>query len=86
MNEERIASLDALGFDWRLDYTGTREVMSVQSCHENVHLNTATTPDGKLLLESNSVHVTKNGAHQLDRFGTKCKSVGEKELETSLFQ
>ena len=25
LNEERIASLDALGFDWRLDCTNTRE-------------------------------------------------------------
>ena len=32
------------------------------------------------------MHVTESRAHQLDRFGTKCKSLGEKKLETSLFQ
>ena len=66
--------------------------MSVQSHHDNEPLNAADTPDGQLLLESNSVHVQllleliENGVHQLDEFGTKCNPVGETKIEASLFQ
>ena len=52
----------------------------------NVPLNTAANPDGQLLFESNSVHLTENGAHQLDSFGTECKHLREKKWKTSLFQ
>ena len=60
--------------------------MSVQSRHDNKPLNAAATPDGQLLLESNSVYATENGVHRPDEFGIKCKPVGEKKLEASLFQ
>ena len=39
-------------------------------------MNTAAMSDAQLLLESNS-------AHSLDRFGTKCKPVGEKKIRDS---
>ena len=63
-----------------------REVKSVQSCHENQPLNAAATPDMQLLLELNSVHVTENGAHQLDRSGTNCELFAKRKLETLFFQ
>ena len=52
----------------------------------NVPLNTAANPDGQLLFESNSVHLTENEAHQLDSFGNEYKHLGEKKWKTSLFQ
>ena len=71
--------------DWGLDCTDITEVKSIQLCHANETLNSAATPDGQLLLKSKSMHVTENGMHQLDGFGTKCKPFGEQK-ETLLSQ